>query len=428
MRKEVYESVRHENTHSNNIREVRVVKRFFAIALVAIAIIALTVVPALAEGYNGYSFDGAGNITDGTGAYTRASGYAAGPHGGYNSTTNKCQDCHSTHYAAGSYVLLRANSREAACDYCHVGGGGSTVNIQMDNTYNTAAAVAGGADAIVDTGDSRGMGVGHTLGYSGNAPVDINPAFSDPDGLACFDCHTPHGNSARVLSTFANPGRAFEPTNLVTGVFGMAGRDVSAAFAVAYPAAVSTSAKGNTLYNLGAATDLAAGGQVKLWGLTESEGNIVFNDGTDAKGVMKKPIWPTGRFLLLKNPDVEIVGGVEVSDMTTDTVAGDGISDEENKYAINWDDPLGPADPNYGGVQDRDYNKTMPWNPSPSAAAEFGSDNYGLSAVSEFCTDCHDGAAGASTQAANVWYPDEVANDDTGAYTVVYSHDAQPRH
>ena len=196
------------NTSTNKInKEVSPVRRILVLALIAVAILALTAAPALAEGYN--------DPTE----YTRATGYEAGPHGGYNSTTNKCNDCHSTHYASGSYVLLRANSREAACDFCHVGGGGSSINIQMDNTYNTAAAVAGGADAVVDTGNDRGAGVGHTLGYSGGAPVDINPAYSDSAGLACFDCHTPHGNSARVLTTFANPGRAFQPTNNVVQPF-----------------------------------------------------------------------------------------------------------------------------------------------------------------------------------------------------------------
>ncbi len=136
------------NTSTNKInKEVSPVRRILVLALIAVAILALTAAPALAEGYN--------DPTE----YTRATGYESGPHGGYNSTTNKCNDCHSTHYASGSYVLLRANSREAACDFCHVGGGGSSINIQMDNTYDTAAAVAGGADAVVDTGNDRGTGV-----------------------------------------------------------------------------------------------------------------------------------------------------------------------------------------------------------------------------------------------------------------------------
>ena len=106
--------------------------------------------------------------------------------------------------------------------------------------------------------------------------------------------------------------------------------------------------------------------------------------------------------------------------VTTGTVeAGSAGYDGYNKLAIDWDDPLGPADAGYGGDQDNDYDKGMPWNPAGVT---------GLSAVCEFCTDCHDGTAGASTQPANVWYPDAAANDETGAYTTAYSHDAQPRH
>jgi hypothetical protein len=377
------------------------------VVIAAVAILALTAVPALAEGYNGYSWDGSGNITDGQGDYTRATGYASGPHGGYNSTTNKCQDCHSTHYASGSYMLLRANSREAACDYCHVGGGGSSINIQMDNDYDATS---------VESTSSRGYGTGHTLGYAGKAPVDIQPAFSDANGLACFDCHTPHGNSARVLTTFANPGRAMEPNTNVVAV--MSGKnDVSAAFAAAYPAAVN----GDGTYNIGIAADVDfnGGGADTVWGLTKTEGNIVLQKA-DAVAAMKKPIWGTGRFLLLKNPDNETSGTVAVSDTL---VADDGVGFDAdkigyNKLAIDWEEPLGPADTAYGGEQDND----------PDVASPFTNGVQGFLAESEFCTDCHDGAAGASTQEAYVWYPDETTNDDTGAYELAYSHDAQPRH
>jgi hypothetical protein len=371
-------------------KEVSPVRRILVLAVIAAAILALTAAPALAEGYNDPL------------EYTRATGSASGPHGGYTSTTNKCQDCHSTHYASGSYVLLRANSREAACDYCHVGGGGSSVNIQMDNDYNGAA----------EATTSRGYGTGHTLGYQGNAPVDINPAFSDSQGFACFDCHTPHGNSARVLTTFANPGRAFEPTTLVTDVYGK-----FATSPIADPTTVGATDNGDGRWDISTVT---INNGDAYWGLTQTEGNIVLVkdvDGTAGvtKKVMKKPIWPTGRFLLLKNPDNAEGGVADTVVATGSATADNGV----NKLAIDWDEPLGPADKGYGGDQNNDYDKAMPWNPAGVT---------GLSAVNEFCQDCHDGAAGASTQPANVWYPDAAANNATGAYTVAYSHDAQPRH
>ena len=109
------------------------------------------------------------------------------------------------------------------------------------------------------------MLAGHTLGYAGNAPVDINPAFTDSAGFACFDCHTPHGNSARVLSTFANPGRAFEPTTMVVQPFLSGGVDGTAAF-LGY---------GGT--TVGAQYDLSslALGDRHVLGSDRHEGNIV---------------------------------------------------------------------------------------------------------------------------------------------------------
>jgi len=172
--------------------------RLLVIAAVTAAMIVAGTAAAYAEGYNQ-----AGSGQTYGGLYTRETGYFSGPHGGYTTTTNKCQDCHSTHYAAGSFMLLRANSREAACDYCHGGGGGSAINIMMDNEYNAAGANVMDGSAVATT--TMGFGTGHTLGYKGRAPVDVQPAYSDPKGFSCFDCHTPHGNSARVLEAFGSP-------------------------------------------------------------------------------------------------------------------------------------------------------------------------------------------------------------------------------
>jgi hypothetical protein len=45
-----------------------------------------------------------------------------GPHGGYDTASNKCKVCHAVHRAEGAYFLLRADSQDDACDYCHIGG------------------------------------------------------------------------------------------------------------------------------------------------------------------------------------------------------------------------------------------------------------------------------------------------------------------
>ncbi|MCG2808023.1 MAG: hypothetical protein L6413_07115 [Coriobacteriia bacterium] len=413
------------------------VKRFLALAALAVAVCALVAAPAFAEGYNngGTNYNSAVSTYSGTpgdiadygksaGEYVRTPGadqtYSAqGPHGGYTVSTNKCQDCHSTHYAKGSYMLLRANKREDACEFCHGGGGGSTINIQMDNAYD--------ANGPVTSGD-RGMGTGHTLGYEGAAPADIEPAYTQANGFACFDCHTPHGNSARVLTTFANPGRAYFEDETERATVGQPATSPSKNWVVKVngntggPAPTPIVTAYGTVYDLGEASLYDAG--ETLWGLTPVEGNFVVRTGGTSGKASVKPVWPTGRFLLLKNPDVELVAGVEVSDMTTsvaglgDTSAPGGlyqVADAgENKLAINWVDPLGHADTAYGGEQDKN-------------GGGFPSASTGILSVSEFCTDCHDGTAGASQQPAKVYLPSET-DSSTGDYTVAYSHDAQPRH
>lgn len=378
------------------------VRKLVAIALGAIALVALAAAPAFAEGYN----DGNWNFTTGSdvstyagnaGLYVRTATGAgqiasfSGPHGGYTTTTNKCQDCHSTHYATGKYMLLRANSREEACDFCHVGGGGSQHNIQMDNAYDmTGVDVTGTA--------AGGNGTGHTLGYKGNAPADINPAFSDPNGFACFDCHTPHGNSARVLATFADPGRKMGGF-IVQNVFKVG--DPQGTVFAAGPVDIRTAANG-------------ADGT--YWGVTTDEGNVIVVTRTGGVNTpAKKPIWPGGRFLLLKNPD----GANDMSEVPTGTVADNG----QVKMAISWDDPIGPADTAYGG-DDRSHSANPAWN---NSATPNKFDPLGLNSVSEFCTDCHAGAAGLSNQPANVWRPNP-SDLATGSYVVAQSHDAQPRH
>jgi hypothetical protein len=389
--------------HSYNIqREAHVSKKIAFLALVAIMLVAFAA-PAFAS------------------EYTRANGYFSGPHGGYTTTTNKCADCHSAHKAAGSFMLMKADSREAACDFCHGGGGGSSINIMMDNAYRSVeasfgtdayAAVAGSkyaAAAIPSSGNYRGTG--HTLGYTGSAPVDINPAFTSSAGLACFDCHTPHGNTARILTTFSDPGRAFAGP-------GQEGRPTTAELNGASPTAFWP-IKAN--FGNGDKDALLENGE---WGVDYVYGNFVWDgDATASFSLRYRPIWPTGRFLLKKNPDVEMVLGVEALDTDVTDSASEVADNGENKFKIDWAEPLGPADNNYGGYQDNDNDNNFPFAPKQTVDTDGnGQLDGGFLSVSEFCVDCHDGTGGASTQPANIY------DDDTSAYTVAYSHDTQPRH
>jgi hypothetical protein len=378
-----------------NKEATKVSKRILAVAIIATLVLALGATAAFAEGYNSPQ------------EYTRATGYFSGPHGGYTTTTNKCADCHSTHYAAGSFMLLRANSREAACDYCHGGGGGSTVNIMMDNDYVINDGGDFWLDGSAESTTTTGYGTGHTLGYTGNAPADINPAYTSADGFACFDCHSPHGNSARIIATIGNPGRAMGTNNVVV--------------APGQPGFLGLQKNGNNLVD-------SAG----EWGIDPTHGNFKWfgdpwatnptarpADDTAGGRLIYRPIWPAGRFLLLKDPHSTAAEGQ--ADTVVTSPANETADNGVNKYMIDWDEPMGPADGGYGGYQDNDSNQPFPFAPVVNG-------NGGFASLSEFCVDCHDGTAGASTQPANVWQPAGVSGSAAGAYGVVYAHDTQPRH
>ncbi|MBS3956597.1 MAG: hypothetical protein KGZ40_03570 [Clostridiales bacterium] len=308
-------------------------KRALMLAVLTAAVLAIAASPALAEGYN----DGGWNYTsqEGTATYGRDSGvyvrnpvagtdqiqtpYSKGPHGGYTTTTNKCQDCHSTHYALGSYMLLRANDRENACTFCHAGGGGSSINIQMDNDYD--------ADGVVAS-ETNYANVGHTLGYSGKAPVDIQPAFEDAAGLACFSCHSPHGNSARTIEVLANPGAAMDVwidrggtpiagvagplyNGVVTEVYtGSAGAQrvfgtnidgtVNAAHATYKSTLLIDTGPLAGFYDLNKSS---ASPPTSIWGPSPWASNIVSRGTSGA--AFARPIFVDNRWLLLNNPNVK---------------------------------------------------------------------------------------------------------------------------
>lgn len=106
----------------------------------------------------------------------------SGPHGGYLTTTKKCQACHSVHEAAGGgYSLLPAATTKDNCLVCHDGTGG----------YGVYGALAGkgiavGATHRIDTTNSVPGG-----SVTGGSAV---MTFTGESGfLSCEDCHSVHG-------------------------------------------------------------------------------------------------------------------------------------------------------------------------------------------------------------------------------------------
>ena len=78
-------------------------------------------------------------------------GYVASPHGGYDTTTNKCKVCHAVHRAEGAYYLLRADSQDDACSYCHIGGSAHSSKVVYDlnpaGIYTTNGHTIGAPDS-----------------------------------------------------------------------------------------------------------------------------------------------------------------------------------------------------------------------------------------------------------------------------------------
>ena len=80
--------------------------------------------------------------------------YTDNPHGGYNTTTNKCKVCHAVHRAEGAYYLLRADSQDDACSYCHIGSAHSTkvvYDLNPDGIYTMNGHTIGAQTEIPDS-------------------------------------------------------------------------------------------------------------------------------------------------------------------------------------------------------------------------------------------------------------------------------------
>jgi len=124
---------------------------------------------------------GAPTATNGTPA-----GY--GPHGGYDTASNKCKVCHAVHRAEGAYFLLRADSQDDACDYCHIGGSAhSSKVVYTDNPAGTATTN------------------GHTIGGQNQPPDSTGLMWTVDVHMATVACD----NTTTIEATV--PVRAYDP-------------------------------------------------------------------------------------------------------------------------------------------------------------------------------------------------------------------------
>jgi predicted CXXCH cytochrome family protein len=150
-----------------------------ALAIFIVAGVLLMVSPALA-----YDEVDSGDACDDchAGFYDRQ-----GPHGGYTTSTTKCQTCHSVHAAPpGGDMLLPGSTISATCFTCH------------DGTSTNGQGVYGAIEAQGITPASRHR-VETTDIVPGGDPVtggSKSYVFGGLGGtLSCGDCHSPHDAS-----------------------------------------------------------------------------------------------------------------------------------------------------------------------------------------------------------------------------------------
>jgi predicted CXXCH cytochrome family protein len=110
---------------------------------------------------------------------------STGPHGGYSTTTNKCETCHTIHQAPAGIMLLPGATIRDTCFTCHDGTGGNGV-------YGAIASPQ--AEHRIDA----------TLTVPGGDPItggDADYTFTGENSfMSCDDCHSPHNSS--TVATF----------------------------------------------------------------------------------------------------------------------------------------------------------------------------------------------------------------------------------
>jgi hypothetical protein len=206
-------------------------------------------------GYLEFNRTGGGYAADGS-AYSSGfgfvdqSGYVGrGPHGGYDTSTNKCNACHGVHRGEGVYYLTRADSQDDACVYCHgpdstgsstpvytgnpggihtqnghtIGAGTSIPSSSVSMEVEEIELIEGRADTAVQVrsyvSESKRLYrlVNSSYGAAGHPSTGGATAYVrvGPTPLSCSSCHHVHGASAQIWrptaydSTYATDQNGF---------------------------------------------------------------------------------------------------------------------------------------------------------------------------------------------------------------------------
>lgn len=124
------------------------------------------------------------------------------PHLGFSTSTNQCKVCHAIHSADGSsnedyttesYRLLRDNTRDSECNFCHLATTGLSGMKMYDipsNLVNAQHRVA----AVNSNAPAEGSAIPGSTGGSledGSQPIPEKGSASNK--FNCFHCHAVHG-------------------------------------------------------------------------------------------------------------------------------------------------------------------------------------------------------------------------------------------
>jgi len=173
-----------------------------------------------------YSPDGT-DYSMGGGFYDQSDFAGRGPHGGYDTSTNKCSACHAVHRAEGAYFLTRSDSPTDACAYCHLGAAPySSLAVYTENPagiYTPNGHTIGAGPSIPDSTthmETEGIElvegrpettvtvrryeperkllyriVGYGFGAMGHPSLGGDDRFTriGPEQLSCSSCHHTHG-------------------------------------------------------------------------------------------------------------------------------------------------------------------------------------------------------------------------------------------
>ena len=186
-------------------------RKIALVAVMAVCMVLLTAGVALAA--HGASGDRTGYASAGgcTGCHADSEKHTFGPHGGYTSTSNKCQLCHQVH-DAGSARLLPGQTVTDACQHCHDITGTDTApyyasdlpNPAYGSDVKAAHRVFGTVNGFVyndEYGSTTIPGGDATSGGDATLDTTGQGALSGTD-FTCNSCHTPHAVAANTVGIY----------------------------------------------------------------------------------------------------------------------------------------------------------------------------------------------------------------------------------